>query len=108
MQVTKRQAELPGTERPCIPAIDERARAYVDTRDERMRLTKQEVEDKQALSEAMHEHEDDLERDDDEQLVYKFVDGDEELTCVVKRGKESLKVSRAPIYDPADDEVEIG
>jgi len=53
----KKQTELPGMERKTIREVNDAAEAYVDARDERMRLTEKEVERKQALISAMQKHE---------------------------------------------------
>lgn len=43
------QSEIPGTERPKIPELDEVIDRYVKIRDKRMELTKQEIEARQAI-----------------------------------------------------------
>jgi hypothetical protein len=52
----KQQTEIPGTERKTIKEIDAAAEAYIEARDERMELTKREVEAKSLLLEAMQKH----------------------------------------------------
>lgn len=50
------QEQIPGTERPKIPELDEVIDRYVKIRDKRMALTEQEVEARQALEKQLAEH----------------------------------------------------
>jgi hypothetical protein len=54
-----RQARLPGMENTSIPAIDAAAAEYVDARDNRMRLLKEEIEASDKLLALMKEHKQD-------------------------------------------------
>jgi hypothetical protein len=73
----KKQADLPGMERKTIREVNDAAEAYVDVRDERMKLTEKEVEAKQALISAMQKHELSVYRDDSASppLVVTLVEG---------------------------------
>lgn len=68
------QAEIPGTERPKIKAIEEAADNYVTARDKRMKLTEQEVAAKGKLVEVMLRHADKLCEDGDGNKIYRFDD----------------------------------
>ena len=52
----ERQSRLPGMERPSNPTIDRAADEYVEARDERMKLTKRELETGDRLKLLMKEH----------------------------------------------------
>ena len=54
--MAKKQKELPGMEKPSIEDVERAADEYVDARDKRMALTKQEVETRDALIAAMRAH----------------------------------------------------
>ena len=51
-----KQEDLPGMENRQIPDLDEAAREYAEGRDERMEMTRKEVELKTNLIEMMHKH----------------------------------------------------
>jgi len=89
-QTTKRpkQLPIPGTERPSIKEIDEAAEAYVNVRDKRQELTKKEVAAKQALSDLMHKHADQIGKDADGGLTYRYDD----MAVILKPTEEQLKV----------------
>lgn len=63
------------------PAIERAAKKYVDVRDERMALTKKEVDARAVLSNAMHEA---------GVQVYRFND----LEVTLKPGTEKIKVKQ--------------
>jgi len=80
-----------GVERVQIKAVDSAIMRYVAARDERMELTKKEVETKKALIKLL--------RDNKEKIGSTVVDGDEvitymhdELIVTLKHGKDDLKV----------------
>ena len=52
----ERQSRLPGMERPSNPTIDRAADEYVEARDERMKLTQQEVALKENVRKLMKKH----------------------------------------------------
>lgn len=56
----KRQLEIPGTEAPSIPEVEDAAEAYVKARDSRMRLTEKEVAAKINLTQVLLAHEAEL------------------------------------------------
>jgi hypothetical protein len=92
-----KQTRLPGTERhDTHPDIEEAAAKYVEARDERMSLTKREVETKAVLLATMKAHKLDKYRCDSEDLEVE----------IVPEG-ETVKVKKvAPPEDFADDGVE--
>jgi len=100
--MAKKQTELPGTERPSIPQIDDRAAAYRDMRDKRMILQTKESEAKELLLEAMREHEEELEENDDGNPTYVYWDGDTPF-AVVHNQRESVSVRK--IASPAEGEL---
>lgn len=86
-------SELPGmtgkgVERVSIPVIDKLIARYIGARDNRMELTKKEVEAKTKLIEALREHKARLTVDGDGTIIYKH----DELVCTLKHGKDELKV----------------
>jgi hypothetical protein len=90
MARTKRQQEIPGTERKAIAEIDSAAEAYIEVRDERMVLTKQEVEKKGELMDAMRKHK--LDTYCDENAV-------PALLVTLVPGEDKVKVRRAEDED---------
>lgn len=94
------QSEIPGTERPKIKEIDEAAEAYVSVRDKRMSLTEQEVAAKQQLVNLMHAHADEIGRDAEGGLTYRYSD----MLVTLKPKEEVLKVKH--VSD--EDEVSVG
>lgn len=95
-----KQTELPGTERPTIKEIDKAADHYVSIRDKRMKLTEQEVTAKTNLLQVVLEHERQLSKNDQGELVYRY---DDEIV-IVKPGKANVKVKGA--HDEEEDETE--
>jgi hypothetical protein len=77
-----------GVERVSIRAIDNAIGRYVLARDERMELTKKEVETKTALIKVMRDNKDKLSVDAEGTIVYKHDD----LLVTLKHGKDELKV----------------
>jgi hypothetical protein len=77
------QGEIPiegeGVTQRKIPAIEKAARKYVEVRDERMALTKKEVDARAVLANAMHEN---------ECTIYRFGD----MVVEIKPGNEKIKV----------------
>lgn len=87
-----RTAPLPGMSDPKIEAVRDAALKYVDIRDRRMALTKEEVEAKQDLLDVMHEHK-----------VKRYHDSEAELLCeIVKDTKENVKVRLGAETKPED------
>lgn len=54
--MAKKQTEIPGTEAPSIPAVEEAAEEYRAIRDERMALSEKETSAQAALVAAMTSH----------------------------------------------------
>lgn len=67
-----------GTEKKSIKEVDSAAEAYVEVRDERMKLTEREVEARDVLLAVMQKHKLDLYRDDDAAppLLVTIIEGD--------------------------------
>jgi hypothetical protein len=96
-----KQTEIPGTERPSIPELDEQADLYVSLRDIMQQAVKNFKEKgKTPLIDLMHKFSDKLSKNGDGAIVYVF-DGKE---VILTRTKEVLKVQDR---DDADD-VEVG
>lgn len=97
---SKKQLEIPGTERQSIPEIEEAAEKYRAVRDKRMRLTEQEVAAKVNLLQVLIEHENELTPNGNDERVYRY---DDEIV-ILKSGKRNVKVKAA--MDGADEEDE--
>jgi hypothetical protein len=95
MARTKKQLPIPGTEKETIKEVDSAAEAYVEARDERIRLTDKEVDAKDALVTVMKKHKLDVYRD--ENAVPPLI-----VTLIP--GEDKVKVSRAK--DEEDEEGE--
>lgn len=65
-----RSPHLPGLEPVVIPELDRAAEAYLETRNARMKLTEQEVQEREALVATMRKH---------KQSVYRVEDGGDPL-----------------------------
>jgi hypothetical protein len=76
--MAKRQQRIKGTEAESIKEINDAAEAYVDVRDQRMALTKDEVTAKEKLTTLMLEHGLETYRDEDASppLVVTLVPGE--------------------------------
>jgi hypothetical protein len=98
MARTRKQQEIPGTEAPKHPEVEEAADNYVAFRDERMDLAVKEREAKKSLVEVMQRH---------SVTTYKYRDGDGTPRTVVAETKVNAKVSKD--RQPKDDEgVAVG
>jgi hypothetical protein len=98
--MAKRQSELPGTERKVIREIEAAAEKYVIVRDKRMKLTKKEVDAKEELAALMNDHNEELERNEDGDYCYRYVDGETEMICILGFA-ENLKVKKVQAPDPS-------
>lgn len=85
MTMATKQTEIPGTERPKIDEIDDKAEEYRVVRDERMRLSTKESEAKKAMITAMQNH---------GQTTYKYVDSDGNERTVKLETKVNAKVAK--------------
>lgn len=91
---TKKQLQIPGTERKSVKEIDDAAAEYVDVRDRRVSLSADEKVAKQALIEVMKKHGVSVYRDDEADMV-----------VTVIAGKDGVKVTEAePEAGPIDEE----
>lgn len=81
--------EGPGTGKVNIPEINEQASVYQRIRDRRQKLTIDEVEAKDKLSEMMHAHVAEIGKDDNGVMRY-ITDEDKEV--IVSPAGETLKV----------------
>lgn len=77
---------IPGMEDVKIEALDEKMERYVDVRDRRMELTKQEVAAKQALTECMVEN---------DKETYHHSEG--HSVCVIEEGETKTKVKQVDV-----------
>lgn len=83
-ETTKKQQRIPGTEAKIHRDITKAAESYVDVRDARMKLTREEVEAKSLLAAAMRKHE-----------LTSYTDPDAELEVTFEStATEKLKVKR--------------
>ena len=98
-----RQIRIPSTEPKTIALIEEVAVEYCEARDERMALTKKEVELQARLVAAMQEHEKDLERDEDGNRYYKCQDSiDPEFVVTLIHEKVKAKVKKTTAGEESD------
>lgn len=74
---------IPGMESLNIEAIDITMDRYVDIRDRRMELTKQEVAAKDALTKAMNENN-----------QTKYIHSEGHSTCIIEEGETKTKVKK--------------
>lgn len=85
-----KQTEIPGTERPTTPAIEEAAGELREVRKERMELQKAEVELQDKLVSVMKA---------EGVSIYRFNDGEEDLDVKLSDTKQkvSIKKVKAPL-----------
>lgn len=76
---------LPGLEPVVIPELDRAAEAYIETRNSRMKLTEQEVQEREALVAMMRKH---------RQAVYRVEDGGDPLIVTLTEAAK-VQVRRA-------------
>lgn len=88
-----------GAERVCVKAVDAAVESYVAVRDERMDLTKKEVEKKQALVAALRANVDKIGADKDGTIVYRHDD----MLVTLRHGKDELKVTTKGEDENGDD-----
>jgi hypothetical protein len=97
-----KQTEIPGTERPSIPELDEQAEEYVRLREQMQFAVKQFKEKgKTPLIDMMHANADKLSKTADGSIIYVF----DSKEVVLSRTKEVLKVQDR---DNTDDDVSVG
>jgi len=89
----------PGVERVTIKAVDRAVERYVSARDERMELTKQEVEKKIELIAILKEHKDKIGVDKEGSIIYRHDD----LLVTLRHGKDELKVRTSEEEDENGD-----
>jgi hypothetical protein len=89
----------PGVERVTIKAVDRAVDRYVLARDERMELTKKEVEKKVELIAIMKEHKDKIGVDAEGSMIYRHDD----LLVTLRHGKDDLKVRTSEEEEPNGD-----
>ena len=78
-----------GVEPMQIAEIDKLAEAYVKERDKRLTQTPKEVAAKQKLIDALHHHAEDIGRQPDGTITYRY----DEMIITLSYGKEKLKVA---------------
>lgn len=88
--MARRQMTIQGTEKPTIKEIDTAAEAYVDARDERMKLTDRESEVKEALIGVMKKHKVEVYRDENAvpPLVVTLIPGEDKVKVSRAKGEE--------------------
>lgn len=87
-----KQTVIPGTEGVRIKELDEAADDYVSKRDARQRATVKEVESKNTLVALLHAHADELGRNGDNAIAYRYDD----MLVTLTPKDEVLKVKAAP------------
>lgn len=100
--MAKKQLEIPGTEAPSIPEVEDAAEAYVKARDSRMRLTEKEVAAKINLTQVLLAHEAELAPGENGTKTYRY---DDEIV-ILSSGKRNVKVKTAHDDDAEEDEEE--
>ena len=102
--MAEEQTEIPGTERPKIRKIENAASNYEEKRDARMEATEQEVNAKDRLQKALHEHEDQLvDRDEDGNPGYVYTDSEGvRKIAILQRSEEGVKVKKFKIAKTND------
>lgn len=90
---TPQAVELPGVVGPgvapvSIPKINKLCDAYVRLRDNHSGATKELTEAKEDLIEEIHAHEEEIGKDSNGEIVYRY----EDLVVTLKPGVEKLKV----------------
>ena len=102
----KKQAEIPGTERPSIEVIDEAAATHLEAVAD-AKTAKEHAEDAKAVVlSVMLENVTQLEKDADGNHVYPYQDGDNEKVFVLSHD-DSLRVRNAKKAAP-EPEGDIG
>jgi len=81
-----KQTEIPGTERPTTPAIEEAAAALRETRTEWQALGRKMAEQEDALVEVMTA---------EKCSLYKFSDGEEDLIVKLSETKKKVSIKKA-------------
>jgi hypothetical protein len=103
--MTRRQTQIPGTERPDFPEIEKAAAAYCAVRDERCELSRREKQKKVELLAVMKAHKQDRYKFYDEKretyLLARIDEGDPQVS-VVDTGEADLPVGQG-ISSPGDD-----
>lgn len=89
--MAKAQTEIPGTERPSIPEVEEAAEDYRALRDERMALAEKEAEAKRTLITKMKAH---------NQTAYRYEDNDGVERKVILDEKTNAKVAKVKRENP--------
>lgn len=92
--MARRQLSIKGTERETIKEVDTAAEAYVEARDERIRLTKKEVDAKDALVTVMKKHKLDVYRDENAipPLVVTLIPGEDKVKVRKQQEEEEVAV----------------
>jgi hypothetical protein len=100
-----RTADLPGVEGPgvapkSIPEIETLCDAYVVARNNRQRLTDKEVAAKQRLTEALHEHADEIGKNAEGEIKYVYRGGEKDRRVItLKPSDEKLKVKDVEAFE---------
>lgn len=93
---TKKQTEIPGTERKdALPDVEEKSDEYIALRDKRAKLQAEEKDLKEQMAELLRTH---------KRTAYKYVDGDGITRIVQATSKTNVTVSKEKNADEDGDE----
>lgn len=93
-----KQTEIPGTERPSIPEVEEAAEDYRAIRDSRMQMAEKEAQAKATLIERMKAH---------SVKAYRYADSDGVERKAVIAEKESVKVAKVKGSESGSEDVSV-
>lgn len=95
---SRKQQEIPGTERPSVPEVDDKAEEYRLVRDERMKLSTKEGEAKKAMITAMQNN---------GLQVYQYIDSDGNERTVKLENKINAKVAKVKSTGGGDVDADL-
>lgn len=93
--MAKTQTEIPGTERPSNPEVEEAAEEYRLLRDQRMQLSEKEGQAKAALLEKLKAH---------NLTSYRYADQDGVERKIMIQEKENVKIAKVKTSDDSGGE----
>jgi hypothetical protein len=92
-----KQTEIPGTERPSNPEVEEAAEEYRALRDERMHLQEKEGQAKAALLDRLKAH---------NLTSYRYADSDGVERKIMIQEKENVKIAKIKASDSGGESAE--
>lgn len=98
--MARKQQDIPGTERPSIPELDEVICTWLDAKDEAKNKREEATEARTAATEAIREVADQLERDDHDNPVYCYRDDYREIA--VKLSTSSKLITEVLLSEEAE------